>query len=76
LFSCCLPEVLWDGGKKKKLTSFPSFPTSISSIAFNHDGSEIAIASSYTHEEGDREHPQDEIYIRKILDAECVEKPK
>ena len=68
--------VLWDGMLKKKLTALPSFPTSISSLAFNQDGSEIAIASSYTHEEGDREHPQDEIYIRKILDSECLPKSK
>jgi cell cycle arrest protein BUB3 len=62
---------IWDAMKKKKLTSIPSLPTSISSLAFNHDGSEIAIASSYTHEEGDRDHPQDEIFIRKILESEC-----
>lgn len=67
---------IWDGGNKKKLTTIPPFPTSISSIAFNHDGSEIAIASSYTHEEGDRAHPQDEIFTRKILDSECQPKAK
>lgn len=67
---------IWDGGNKKKLTTIPSFATSISSIAFNHDGSEMAIASSYTHEEGDRAHPQDEIFTRQILDSECKPKPK
>ena len=43
-------------------------------MAMNDDGSEIAIASSYTHEDGDREHPKDEIYIRRLLDSECQPK--
>jgi len=61
---------------KKKLTILPSFPTSIAALAFNHDGSELAIASSYTFEEGEREHPMDEIYVRKMLDTECMPKKK
>jgi cell cycle arrest protein BUB3 len=67
--------VLWDGQNKKKLTALPAFPTSISAMAFSPDGTELAIASSYTHEEGDREqHPQDELYIRQILDTEATPK--
>jgi cell cycle arrest protein BUB3 len=68
--------VLWDGLHKKKLTSLPSFPTSISAMTFNHDGTQMAIAASYTYEEGDREHPRDEIYIRQMLDSECMPKTK
>lgn len=68
--------ILWDGEHKKKLTSFPAFPTSISAVAFSPDGTEVAIASSYTHEEGDRDHPQDEVYVRKILDHEVMPKAK
>jgi cell cycle arrest protein BUB3 len=64
--------VLWDCHHKKKLTALPAFPTSISALAFSPDGTELAVASSYTHEEGDREHPQDEIYVRKILDTEAT----
>jgi len=59
----------------EQLTTLPSFPTSISAIAFNQDGSEIAIASSYTFEDGDREHrPPDELFVRKLLDSECLPK--
>ncbi|KAG7344351.1 WD repeat-containing protein [Nitzschia inconspicua] len=68
--------VLWDGLQKKKLVALPMFPTSISAMSFSEDGAELAIASSYTHEEGDREHPKDEIYIRKILDSEAMPKEK
>eukprot|EP00533_Pseudo-nitzschia_delicatissima_P006852 CAMPEP_0116087054 /NCGR_PEP_ID=MMETSP0327-20121206/5170_1 /TAXON_ID=44447 /ORGANISM="Pseudo-nitzschia delicatissima, Strain B596" /LENGTH=388 /DNA_ID=CAMNT_0003578119 /DNA_START=58 /DNA_END=1224 /DNA_ORIENTATION=+ len=67
--------VLWDGQNKKKLTALPAFPTSISAMCFSPDGTELAIASSYTHEEGHREtHPQDEVYIRQILDSEAMPK--
>jgi len=66
--------VTWDGLNKKKIYTLPKFPTSIAALAFNHDGSELAIASSYTFEEGEKDHPRDEIYIRSMLDSEC--KPK
>mmetsp|Transcript_17760 Transcript_17760/g.32132 ORF Transcript_17760/g.32132 Transcript_17760/m.32132 type:complete len:348 (-) Transcript_17760:230-1273(-) len=66
--------VTWDGLHKKKLASLPQFASSIAALAFNHDGSELAIASSYTFEEGERDHPRDEIFVREMLDSEC--KPK
>jgi hypothetical protein len=57
--------------QNEQLTTLPSFPTSISAVAFHQDGSEIAIASSYTFEDGDREHrPPDELFVRKLLDSE------
>lgn len=68
--------VLWDGLNKKKLTTLPPFPTSISTLAFSPDGTELAIASSYTFEDGERAHPRDEIYVRKVLDHECRPKSK
>ncbi|CAB9502639.1 Mitotic checkpoint protein BUB3 [Seminavis robusta] len=66
----------WDGLHKKKLTTLPQFSTSIAALAFNHDGSELAIAPSYTYEDGEREHPRDEIFIRRMLDSECQPKTK
>lgn len=66
--------VTWDGLHKKKLTTLPAFATSIAAMTFNHDGSELAVASSYTYEDGEREHPRDEIFIRPVLETEC--KPK
>lgn len=67
---------LWDGLNKKKLTTLPAFATSISALAFSPDGTELAIASSYTFEDGERAHPHDEIHVRKILDSECRPKAK
>merc|ERR1740124_1276159 len=68
--------VTWDGGNKKKLATLPKFETSIAALTFNHDGSKLAIASSYTFEEGERDHPLDEIFIRSMLDSECQPKEK
>ena len=66
--------VTWDGNSKKKLASLAKLPTSIACLAFNRDGTELAMASSYTFEEGERDHPREEIYVREILEAEV--KPK
>jgi cell cycle arrest protein BUB3 len=68
--------VTWDGRNKKKLTTIPKFPTSVAAMTFNADGTELAIASSYTFEEGEREHPRDEIYIREMLNYEVKPKSK
>lgn len=62
--------VTWDGLNKKKLATFPTFPTSIASLCFRKDGKELAIASSYTFEEGEREHPKDEIFIRPLTESD------
>lgn len=66
---------IWDGFNKKRLCQFHRYPTSIASLAFSHDGSVLAIASSFMYEQGEGESPHaDEIYIRKVTDQET--KPK
>ena len=37
---------LWDGANKKRLAALPQFPTSVAALAFNADGSKLAVASS------------------------------
>lgn len=59
---------VWDGQNKKRLCQFHKYPTSIASLDFNRDGTLFAIASSYTHEEGDKPHPNDAIFIRTNTD--------
>lgn len=46
---------IWDGQNKKKITNVSGYLTSIASLDFNHDGSLLAIASSYTFEQGEKE---------------------
>jgi len=68
---------IWDGFNKKRLCQFHRYPTSISSLAFSHDGSVLAIASSYMYEDetqDDKQHPDDAIFIRRVTDQET--KPK
>jgi len=47
---------MWDGLNKKRICQLRKFDTSISSLAFNSDGSELAMAVSYTFEEGEKEY--------------------
>ncbi|KAL7507813.1 hypothetical protein ACHAXN_004923 [Cyclotella atomus] len=62
--------ITWDGNSKKKISTIAKLPTSVACIAFNEEGDQIAIASSYTFEEGERDHPREEIYVRDVLDGE------
>eukprot|EP00640_Fibrocapsa_japonica_P003122 CAMPEP_0113944414 /NCGR_PEP_ID=MMETSP1339-20121228/34406_1 /TAXON_ID=94617 /ORGANISM="Fibrocapsa japonica" /LENGTH=333 /DNA_ID=CAMNT_0000949619 /DNA_START=85 /DNA_END=1086 /DNA_ORIENTATION=+ /assembly_acc=CAM_ASM_000762 len=66
---------VWDGQNKKRLSQFPKYQTGISSLAFNHDGSLLAIAVSYTFEQGEIEHPEDTIVIRLVSDSDVRQKP-
>jgi len=63
---------IWDWKNKKRIIQFHKYPTSISSLSFSPDGSNLAIACSYLHasEDSPRDIPPDAIFIRKIADHE------
>ena len=65
---------LWDGAHKKRLCQLPQFPTSVAALAFNCDGSKLAVASSYCFEEGEKDHPKDEIYVHAVQPHEVTPK--
>lgn len=65
---------VWDGFNKKRLCQFHRHKTSISSLSFSNDGSVLGIAVSYLNEEGEKDHPDDAIFIRHVTDTET--KPK
>ena len=67
---------VWDWQNKKRLCQFHRYSTSIAALEFSHDGSMLAIANSYTYEEGERDHPGDAVVLRKIDDSDCKPKPK
>lgn len=46
---------IWDGENKKRICQLQKFPTSISSLSFSNSGDKLAIAVSYTFEEGEKE---------------------
>lgn len=45
----------WDPISKKRIKAYPRYKTSNSSLAFNRNGSLLAVASSYCYEEGEKE---------------------
>ncbi|XP_013397809.1 mitotic checkpoint protein BUB3 [Lingula anatina] len=66
---------IWDGFNKKRLCQFHRYPSSIASLAFSHDGTVLAIASSYMYEQDEIENiPEDSVFIRNVTDQET--KPK
>ena len=67
---------IWDGDQKKRLYQSTKYPTSISSLAFSQSGKMLAVASSYTFEQGEKDHPPDTIYIRELEDSKVMPKAK
>ncbi|VDK80423.1 unnamed protein product [Dibothriocephalus latus] len=65
----------WDGFNRKWLAQFEKYPTSISSLDFSEDGTQLAIASSYMFEYGDIPNPPEPaIFIRTVADSEVKRK--
>ncbi|ORY06283.1 mitotic checkpoint protein BUB3-like protein, partial [Basidiobolus meristosporus CBS 931.73] len=68
---------IWDWWSKKRIKQYSKYPTSIASTAFNCDGTLLAIASSYTFEQGELEStPSDSIFIRQVTNNETKPKPR
>ncbi|XP_078435356.1 mitotic checkpoint protein BUB3.1-like [Wolffia australiana] len=67
---------VWDGNNKKRLYQYSKYPTSISALSFSRDGGLLAVASSYTYEEGDISHEPDTIFVRTVNEMEVKPKPR
>ncbi|KAK4512800.1 uncharacterized protein ATC70_003507 [Mucor velutinosus] len=63
---------IWDGANRKRVKHMTGYPDEIASLSFNHDGSKLAIASSYTFDEGERDHAPDTIFIKDISDSDVA----
>ncbi|KAG6819976.1 hypothetical protein H0H93_006879 [Arthromyces matolae] len=60
---------IWDHKVKKRLRQYPKYPNPISSLAFNCDGTKLAIAASYTWDEaeaGQKTSERPAIFVRKL----------
>ena len=67
---------MWDGQNKKKLALY-KYPAGIAALAFNHTGGMLAVASSYTYEEGPKpESGPIGIHVRQMKDLEVRPKQK
>jgi len=67
---------VWDGKNKKRICQYPAYPASIAALDFSNSGTLLAIASSYTYEEGEKEHPADQVFIRTINEHEVAQKKR
>ncbi|VEL23262.1 unnamed protein product, partial [Protopolystoma xenopodis] len=66
---------IWDGFNRKRLAQLHRFHTSIASLDFSDDGTQLAIAAAYMYENGQLENqPESALFVRSILDHEV--KPK
>ena len=61
---------VWDGERKKRVCSLRKCPTSVSALDFSAGGDMLAIAASYSYDQGEREHPADSIIVRRVTPAE------
>lgn len=51
---------------------YPKYPTSIAALSFSRDGRLLAVASSYTFEEGDKPYGFIDIYILHFTLSICL----
>ena len=66
---------IWDPVNKKRVAHLHKYPTSIAALTFSDSGRFLAVASSYTFEEGEKDIPQqDQVFIREVQEMEV--KPK
>lgn len=63
---------IWDGAHRKRIKHINGYPDEIASLAFSADGSKLAIASSYTFDEGERDHAPDAIFVKTIVDQDVA----
>jgi cell cycle arrest protein BUB3 len=66
--------LMWDHKAKKRLCKIRECETSVSALSFNKKGDKLAIAVSYTYEQGERAHVADNIIIKEMSEKEV--KPK
>lgn len=64
----------WDGVARKRIFQYPRAATSIASIDLAPDESHMAVAVSYTFEEGQRDHPRDTVLLRPVAPSEIQPK--
>ena len=62
----------WDGINRKRIRHIVGYPETISSLSFNLDGTLLAIASSYTFDEGERRHAPDAIFIKQVVESDVA----
>jgi cell cycle arrest protein BUB3 len=66
----------WDRLLRKRIRQFPKYSTGISALAIDSQGDFLASAISYSFDEGEKDHPPESIFIRKLEDVDIKSKSK
>jgi len=57
---------IWDGENKKRLYQYARYTAGIADLCFNAQGTKLAVAASYTFEQGEKDHELDAIFVRDV----------
>ncbi|KAI3467287.1 hypothetical protein Pfo_023950 [Paulownia fortunei] len=59
---------MWDVLSRKRLLELPRYPNSVASLAYNHGGQLLAVASSYTYQEANEREELPQIFMHHMDD--------
>ncbi|KFK41356.1 hypothetical protein AALP_AA2G119600 [Arabis alpina] len=58
--------ISWNAKSRKRLSELPRYSNSIASLAFNHTGELLAVASSHTYQEANEKEEPPEVFIHRF----------
>lgn len=61
---------IWNRDGKRKLKTFPSFPTTISQLAFSPDGNYLAVAASYVFDQGEKDNSTHSVFVYPVYESD------
>ena len=73
---CDSNVIMWDGINRRRLQQPWKYNNTIAALSFNCSGQALAIAASYTFEEGEKEHAPDAIIVKAVTEADVKPRPK
>jgi cell cycle arrest protein BUB3 len=73
---CDSNVIMWDGINRRRLQQPWKYNNTIAALSFNCTGQALAIAASYTFEEGEKEHAPDAVIVKSVTEADVKPRPK
>ncbi|ESQ28308.1 hypothetical protein EUTSA_v10018903mg [Eutrema salsugineum] len=58
--------ISWNAKSRRRLFELPRYSNSVASLAFNHDGELLAVASSHTYQEAKEKEEPPEVFIHRF----------
>ncbi|GER37448.1 heavy metal transport/detoxification superfamily protein [Striga asiatica] len=63
---------MWDVQSRRHLMELPRYPNSVASLAYNHDGQLLAVASSFTYQEANERELPPQIFLHQMDDIQLT----